>query len=295
MGSGIARRLARAGVDVVVWNRTIERAQALSAETARVSAAESLDDLVQRLDPPRCLWLMLPSGSPTEEVLAALAPRLARGDLIVDGGNAFYQDSVRRGEELAERGIELLDVGTSGGVWGEAEGYCLMVGGSERSVARLEPVFAALAPANGWRRVGPCGAGHFVKMVHNGIEYGLLQAYAEGFAILEAKGVFSLDLAEIASLWQSGSVVRSWLLELAAGALRRDAALHDVAPWVDDSGEGRWTVAEAIEGGVPTPVITLSLLARLASRDKEQYAARFVAALRREFGGHDVRSDPTPR
>jgi 6-phosphogluconate dehydrogenase len=237
---------------------------------------------------------MVPSGDPTEQTVRSLAERLARGDAIVDGGNSNYKDSMRRAAMVAERGISFLDCGTSGGIWGRTEGYCLMIGGDADAAARLRPIWEALAPAadRGWAHVGPSGAGHFVKMVHNGIEYGLMQSYAEGFSILEHKREFSLDLANIAEIWRYGSVVRSWLLDLAARALVEEGNdLAKIAPWVSDSGEGRWTVQEAIDLNVPAPVIALSLMARLRSRDEESYADRMLAALRNQFGGHAVKHE----
>jgi 6-phosphogluconate dehydrogenase len=293
MGAGIARRLVRAGFEVVVWNRTAARAEELAREMPELRIAQTFEQLATMLAPPRCVWLMLPAGAPTEDAVRALADVLKPGDVVIDGGNSFYRDSIRRRDELASRGIAFLDVGTSGGTHGEESGYSLMIGGDEVVVVRLRPLFAALAPAAdaGWGRVGPSGAGHFVKMVHNGIEYGLMQAYAEGFELLRSKPELSLDLGHIAAIWQDGSVVRSWLLDLVADALKRNPTLDGIAPWVADSGEGRWAVAEAIAAGVPAPVITLALLARLASRQDDSFAARLVAALRQEFGGHDIRPD----
>jgi 6-phosphogluconate dehydrogenase len=289
MGANMATRLARGGHDVVAFDRAPDAAA--RAATAGASAASSLDDLVKRLEPPRAVWTMVPAGEPTESTIAALGERLARGDVVIDGGNSNYKDSMRRATTLGERGIHLIDVGTSGGIWGLAEGYALMVGGDKAPVGRLRPIFETLAPApdRGWAHVGPSGSGHFVKMVHNGIEYGLMEAYAEGFSILRHKTEFDLDLSAIAELWRHGSVVRSWLLDLTARALAEDPLLKDVAPYVSDSGEGRWTVSEAIDLDVPAPVITLALIQRLRSRDEESYADRLLAALRNQFGGHAVK------
>jgi 6-phosphogluconate dehydrogenase len=237
--------------------------------------------------------MMVPAGAPVDATIAALLPLLARDDVLIDGGNSNYRDSMRRGRALAQEGLALIDVGTSGGVWGLAEGYSLMIGGDADPVRRLGPVFETLAPApdRGWGRVGPSGAGHFVKMLHNGIEYGLMQAYAEGFAIMEAKREFGLDLRAVSEIWQHGSVVRSWLLDLVASALAKNPALDGVRPWVADSGEGRWAVAEAVDLNVPAPVITLALQARLRSRVEESFADRLLAVLREEFGGHAVLRD----
>ncbi|MDQ3950178.1 MAG: decarboxylating 6-phosphogluconate dehydrogenase [Gemmatimonadota bacterium] len=289
MGANMATRLVRGGHDVVAYSHG-SNAAARAATAGAVSAA-SLDDLVRRLHPPRAVWVMVPAGEPTETTVASLGERLARGDVVIDGGNSNYKDSMRRAATLAERGVRLIDVGTSGGIWGLAEGYSLMVGGDAAAAERLRPIFETLAPApdRGWAHVGPSGAGHFVKMVHNGIEYGLMEAYAEGFSILRHKTEFELDLPAIAELWRHGSVVRSWLLDLAARALAEDPTLKEVAPYVSDSGEGRWTVTEAIDLDVPAPVITLALIQRLRSRDEESFADRLLAALRNQFGGHAVK------
>ncbi|MDQ3990759.1 MAG: decarboxylating 6-phosphogluconate dehydrogenase, partial [Actinomycetota bacterium] len=255
---------------------------------AGAEAADSLEALVAALSPPRVVWLMVPSGPPTESTVEALSGLLAEGDLVVDGGNSNFKDSIRRAADLSGRGIGFVDAGVSGGIWGLDEGYCLMVGGEADQVSRLDPVLRALAPPDGWAHVGPSGAGHFVKMVHNGIEYGLLQAYGEGFEILNASG-FDLDLRQVAEVWRRGSVVRSWLLDLLALALSADPALEGVRGYVEDSGEGRWTVVTAIDQNVPAPVAALSLFARFASRQDESFAAKVIAALRREFGGHAVK------
>jgi 6-phosphogluconate dehydrogenase len=289
MGANMATRLMAAGHDLVVHDVAADAALPLVERGA--TAAGSLEDLRDRLPTPRAIWVMVPAGEPTEAAVQALAGLLQDGDTIIDGGNSNYRESVRRASQLAERGIALVDAGTSGGIWGLREGYSLMVGGSDDAVRRLRPSFEALAPEpdRGWAHVGPAGAGHFVKMVHNGIEYGMMQAYAEGFALLRAKSEFDLDLGQVAELWRHGSVVRSWLLDLTAAVLQQDETLVDVAPFVADSGEGRWTVAEAIDLDVPAPVITLALIQRLRSRDAESWGDRLLAAMRREFGGHAVR------
>jgi 6-phosphogluconate dehydrogenase len=252
--------------------------------------AYSLAEAVEKLEPPRVVWVMVPAGKPTESVVSELGDLLGEGDLVVDGGNSNYKETMRRGETLAGKGIEFVDVGTSGGIWGLKEGYSMMVGGSETAVNTLTPALKTLAPGTdkGWGHVGPRGAGHFVKMVHNGIEYGLMQAYAEGFEILKAKEEFALDLHQVAEIWRFGSVVRSWLLDLTANALAEDVELSGIKGFVPDSGEGRWTVFEAIDLDVPAPVITHSLFARFVSRQEESFAARLLAAMRNQFGGHAV-------
>ena len=288
MGGNMTIRLLQGGHQVVVFARNPAKVQAAAARGAQ--AAESLADLARKLNPPRAAWIMLPAGEPTEAAVAGLREAFSSGDVIIDGGNSNYKESRKRAADLREIGITLLDVGTSGGIWGLTQGYSLMVGGESQAVQRLRPIFETLAPApdQGWGHVGPSGAGHFVKMVHNGIEYGLMQAYAEGFEILRSKSEFGLDNSQIAEIWRYGSVVRSWLLDLAAYALKADPSLSGIKGWVADSGEGRWTVAEAIELDVPAPVITLSLLMRFVSRQEESYAAKLLAALRGEFGGHAV-------
>ena len=289
MGGNMARRLRRGGIEVAGWNRTWAVTEALARETGLEPAA-SLEELVGRLARPRVVWLMLPAGAPTEETLDRLAGLLEPGDVVVDGGNADYRDSQRRARELGARGLLFVDVGVSGGVWGLENGYCLMAGGEAEAVALLEPALRVLAPApdRGWAHVGPSGAGHFVKMVHNGVEYGMMQALAEGLALLRAKEELGIDLAQVAELWRHGSVVRSWLLDLTAGFLAEDQRLADVAPVVPDSGEGRWTAREAIDLGVAAPVITLALHMRFASQDGEGYANRLLAMMRKAFGGHRV-------
>jgi 6-phosphogluconate dehydrogenase len=288
MGGNMSVRLLRHGHDVVGYTRS-EGTRA-RAQDQGVECVGSLQALVNAVAPPRTVWCMVPSGDPTESTVAELGRLCDRGDLVVDGGNSNWRDSQRRDRKLGERGIAFVDAGVSGGIWGLAEGYCLMLGGSAQEVERLVPVLDSLAPEDGWAHVGPAGAGHFVKMVHNGVEYGLLQAYGEGFEILE-RSEFDLDLRQVAEVWRRGSVVRSWLLDLLARALERDRSLDDVRGYVEDSGEGRWTVQAAIDQDVPAPVITLSLLARLASRQDESFAAKVIAALRREFGGHPVREE----
>ncbi len=287
MGANMARRLLRGGHRVVLWNRTTSVAQKL-AEEERGELAPTPADAVAKLKPPRILWVMLPSGDTTGQMLQQLAGLAAKGDILIDGGNSRYTDSLRRAEELGGRGFHFLDVGTSGGVWGLSEGYCLMIGGEREVFQKVEPIFRSLAQAEGYAHVGPNGAGHFTKMVHNGIEYGMLQAFGEGFEILKASR-FKLDLGQLAHLWNHGSVVRSWLLELAERAFGGDPELATVKGYVEDSGEGRWTVQEAMDRDVPAPVITLSLLARFVSRQPESFSAKTIAALRREFGGHSVK------
>ncbi len=290
MGANMARRLQRGGMQVVGFNRSDAVTQTLAKETG-LTAASSLQDAVLQLSPKRLVWLMLPSGEPTENALQELTTRLAPGDVVIDGGNANYLDSQRRAQLLAQHQIGFIDAGTSGGVWGLENGYCLMVGGEQRDVAQLEPVLKLLAPApdRGWAHVGPVGAGHFTKMIHNGIEYGMMQAYAEGFALLKGKTEFNLDLAQISELWRHSSVVRSWLLDLTAGFLKQDQKLEAIAPFVADSGEGRWTVDESIRQGTSTPVLALALYMRFASQDKEGYGNRLLAMMRNAFGGHLVK------
>lgn len=288
MGGNMTERLLARGIRVVAWDRTPEVTQRLAG--AGAEGARDLADLVGKLTAPRLVWIMVPAGAPVDETIDALLPHLAAGDTIIDGGNSNYKDSRARAARLAERGLFFVDAGTSGGVWGKELGYCLMVGGEAEPVQRLAPVLTALAPKDGWRHVGPAGAGHFVKMVHNGIEYGLLQAYAEGYELLEKTPDYpDLDLASIATLWQQGSVVRSWLNELAARAFEKDGDLAGVKGWVADSGEGRWTVQAAIDADVPAPVITLALQMRFRSRQEDSFAAKVIAALRNEFGGHAVK------
>lgn len=288
MGGNMASRLLRAGHRLVVYNRSPEPVQAAEAEGA--IGATSVEDVVTKLQAPRAVWLMLPAGDITEQVIDQLAGLLAVGDVLIDGGNSNYKDTMRRAASLADKGIYFVDSGTSGGIWGLSEGYSLMVGGRPEAIAHIRPALEILAPAadRGWAHVGPSGSGHFVKMIHNGIEYGMMQAYAEGFEILRAKQEFNLDLHQIAELWRYGSVVRSWLLDLTAAALAEDPELSDLRGWVADSGEGRWTVFEAIDQDVPAPVITLALQMRFVSRQDDSYAAKLLAAMRNQFGGHAV-------
>ncbi len=284
MGANMSKRLVERGHELVVFDRN-PTTVAASVEEGAVGAND-LDDLVSRLSPPRHVWVMVPSGTPTIETVAALADRLQPGDAIVDGGNSPWRNAQREAERLALQGISMIDAGVSGGVWGLKNGYCLMVGGDGEAVRRLEPIFCDLAPEDGYAHVGPPGAGHFVKMVHNGIEYGMMQAYAEGFELMQAATEFELDLHEIAEVWRHGSVVRSWLLDLAERALADEEGFAAIRGYVDDSGEGRWTVEEAVRHAVPLPTITASLFARFASRQDESFAAKMTAALRNQFGGH---------
>lgn len=292
MGANMARRLRRGDVEVVAYNRSGDVTRGLAAETG-LQPAEDLEALVAALPPPRVLWLMLPAGEVTQRHIETLVPRLDRDDIVVDGANSHYKDSVRRGAALAEQGIHFIDAGVSGGIWGLENGYCLMVGGAGEAVVRIEPLLAVLAsaPDRGWLHCGPVGAGHFVKMVHNGIEYGMMQAYAEGFALMKSREDFGLDLGAIAELWRHGSVVRSWLLDLTAEFLAHDQVLEDIAPHVADSGEGRWTALEAVEQGVPAPVMSLALMMRFASQGGDDYTARLLAMMRKGFGGHPTESE----
>ncbi|MEJ2566159.1 MAG: decarboxylating 6-phosphogluconate dehydrogenase [Gammaproteobacteria bacterium] len=290
MGANMARRLCRGGIEVVGYNRSPQIVNRLVAEEGLIPAG-SLSEAVEKLTAPRVVWLMLPAGEATEQTIHDLIPLLEEGDVVVDGGNSNYHQSERRGKLLADHGIGFMDAGTSGGVWGLANGYCLMVGGEAGVVELVAPALKVLAPAPdcGWAHVGPIGAGHFTKMVHNGIEYGMMQAFAEGFALLRGKREFKLDLAQIAELWRHSSVVRSWLLDLSAEALKQDQKLEDVAPYVADSGEGRWTIEESIVQGVPTPVLTLALQMRFTSQDSEGYPYRLLSMMRNAFGGHAVK------
>jgi 6-phosphogluconate dehydrogenase len=290
MGANMARRLCRGGIEVVGYNRSPEIVNTLAAEEGLIPAT-SIAEVVKKLSAPRVVWLMLPAGDTTEQAIHELIPLLAKGDAVIDGGNSNYHESERRGELLAGHGIGFMDAGTSGGIWGLANGYCLMVGGEPAVAELVAPALKVLAPApdRGWAHVGPVGAGHFTKMVHNGIEYGMMQAFAEGFALLRGKREFELDLAQIAELWRHSSVVRSWLLDLSAEALKQDQKLEDIAPYVADSGEGRWTIEESIVQGVPVPVLTLALQMRFTSQDSEGYPYRLLSMMRNAFGGHAVK------
>jgi len=291
MGLNMATRLVRGGHRVIGHARTAETVE--SAVKLGAEGAQSLEEALGKLNVPRMVWLMIPAGKPTETTIEELSNLLSKGDIIVDGGNSNYKDTMRHAALLEPKGIDFLDCGTSGGIWGLEEGYSLMIGGKPEVVEKLRPIFETLAPAadKGWGHVGPHGAGHFVKMVHNGIEYGMMQAFAEGFSIMKAKEEFGFDLAQISHIWQDGSVVRSWLLDLAARALDEDGKLAGIKPWVADSGEGRWTVFESIDLDVPAPVITLALQMRFVSRDEENFSARMLAALRNQFGGHAIKKE----
>ncbi|PKB65949.1 MAG: 6-phosphogluconate dehydrogenase (decarboxylating) [SAR202 cluster bacterium Io17-Chloro-G4] len=293
MGGNMAQRLLQGGHTVITYDRSSEAVTA--SQNLGAVGASSLEDLVGRLSQPRAVWIMVPDGAPTENTIDSLIPLLSSGDTVLDGGNANYKDSMRRAEKLASNGIDFMDVGTSGGIWGLAEGYALMIGGKKEVYERLEPIFQTLAPAKdkGLSHVGPAGAGHFVKMVHNGIEYAMMQAYAEGFEIMAAKEEFGFDLPKIAQTWRHGSVVRSWLLDLAADALAEEPGLESLQAYVGDSGEGRWTVQESVELAVPAPVITLALQARFRSRQDQPFGAKLLAALRNQFGGHAVKATIT--
>ena len=289
MGGNMVTRLLQHGQQVVAFDSSAEAVA--RAEEQGAAGAHSLEELVARLtDRPRVVWVMVPAGAAVESTIEELLPGLSQGDIIVDGGNSNFRDSIRRAAWLKERGLEFIDAGTSGGIWGLSVGYCLMIGASAEAFKHCEPIFRTLAPTDGYAHVGPPGAGHYVKMIHNGIEYGMLQAYAEGYEILHASKDFTLHLSQIAKLWNHGSVVRSWLNELAERAFSRDDQLAAIRGYVEDSGEGRWTVEEAMRLNVPAPVITLSLLARFRSRQQESFGAKVIAALRREFGGHAVQT-----
>lgn len=287
MGGNMSERLMKGGHEVVVYDRSADAVQRIVSLGA--TGAASTSEVTSKLKPARVVWIMVPAGRPVDDTIASLLPGLAKGDVIIDGGNSNFHDSMRRAQELQPKGIHFVDSGTSGGIWGLANGYCLMIGASPEAFRLCEPIFKTLAPPDGYAHMGPPGSGHYVKMIHNGIEYGMLQAYAEGYEILHASTEFKLDLHKIAGVWNHGSVVRSWLNELAETAFERDKDLSDLRGYVEDSGEGRWTVQEAIDLNVPAPVITLSLLARLRSRQADSFSAKVIAALRNEFGGHAVK------
>jgi 6-phosphogluconate dehydrogenase len=288
MGTGMSQRLLQGGHQVVVYDRAAQAVASISSKGATGSG--SLEELGQKLKPPRIFWLMIPAGAPVDDTIQRLGDTIAPGDVIVDGGNSNYKDSMRRAEALRSQQVEFLDAGVSGGIWGLKVGFCLMVGGNEAVFHQVEPIFKTLAPADGYAYVGPSGAGHYSKMVHNGIEYSLLQGYAEGFEILKS-APFDFDLAQLSKLWNHGSVIRSWLLELAQAAFERDAELSHIRGWVEDSGEGRWTLDEAVEHAVPAPALAMSLFMRFRSRQDDSFAAKVLAALRNEFGGHPVKSE----
>ncbi|MBI4825606.1 MAG: decarboxylating 6-phosphogluconate dehydrogenase [Nitrospirae bacterium] len=289
MGINMVQRLLDGGHEAIVYNRTPEKVK--QAEALGAIASDSIESLVNKLQSPRIVWLMVPAGAATDEIIKETTSFLKEGDILIDGGNSFYKDSVKRAEMFKEQGIYFLDIGTSGGIWGLKRGYCMMIGGKREVFERVEPILKTLAPKDGYAHVGPNGAGHFVKMIHNGIEYAMLQSYAEGFEILKAKKDFDLDLKQISELWNHGSVIESWLLELAGYAFDKDPKLDSIKGYVEDSGEGRWTVAEAIEQDVPAPLITLSLLERFRSRQDDSFSAKVIAALRNEFGGHAVKKN----
>ena len=291
MGGNMARRLRRADIEVVGFNRDDEVTAALARECGLVPAA-SAEALIEKLDAPRLVWLMLPAGEITESYMQQLPDLLAPGDILIDGANSFYKDSIRRGEMLGDAGIDFIDAGVSGGVWGLENGYAMMIGGTDAAFARLQPIVEILAPAidRGWVHTGPVGSGHFTKMIHNGIEYGMMQAYAEGFALMKGRDDFALDLAAIAESWRHGSVVRSWLLDLSAAVLADDQELDGIEAYVADSGEGRWTALEGIEQGIPTPVMSGALMARFASQGQQDYSAKLLAMMRNQFGGHDIKT-----
>lgn len=289
MGANMTKRLLEQGHELVVTD--LSEAAIKESESSGAKGASSLEDLVSKLDSPRVVWVMVPSGNPTESSIMQLRDLLSEGDIVIDGGNSNYKETMRRAESLREKGIHMVDVGTSGGVWGLKEGYSMMIGGEEKIVEHLRPILESLAPAadKGWGYVGPNGSGHFVKMVHNGIEYGMMQAYAEGFSIMKAKEEFGLDMAEIARIWQDGSVVRSWLLDLMHDAFQEDQDFDDIAAYVSDSGEGRWTVFEAIDLDVSAPVITAALQRRLRSREGDSYTDKLLNVTRNQFGGHAIK------
>lgn len=295
MGANMARRLRRSGIDVVAFNRSAEVTDALVAEVG-VTASYTLEQLIKDLPLPRVLWLMLPAGDVTEQVINQALPLLSPGDVLIDGANSYYKDSMRRAQRVEAAGVNYVDAGVSGGIWGLDNGYALMLGGSKVAVDHIEPAIRVLAPGpeTGWLHCGPAGSGHFVKMIHNGIEYGMMQAYAEGFALMKAREDFDLDLGAVAEMWRHGSVVRSWLLDLMGDFLDKDQQLEDVLPIVADSGEGRWTALEAIEQGVPAPVMSLALMMRYASQGGDEYGAKLLAKMRQGFGGHALGKEKAP-
>ena len=290
MGANMARRLRFAGHEVVAFNRSPEKTNELVKEI-NIEPSYSLKEMVQKLKTPRILWTMVPAGETTENTIIELSKIIEPGDYVIDGGNSYYKDSIRRSESLRQKDISFLDVGVSGGIWGLTEGYSLMIGGEEEDVLYLTPIFSALAPSKntGWGRVGPAGAGHYTKMIHNGIEYGMMEAIAEGFDLLQAKRDFNLDLVRVAKIWQVGSIIRSWLLDLAVSALEGDQTLAETASYVEDSGEGRWTIQESIDLAIPTPIITESLYRRFSSRQNDNFALKLLAAIRNKFGGHAIK------
>lgn len=290
MGGNMARRLLRAGHDVVGYNLESEVTNEL-AKSENLKPAYSLKEAVNLLDKPKIVWIMVPSGQPTENTVIELLSLLSKDDVVIDGGNSNFNDSIRRGKIFEEKGIKFLDAGVSGGIWGLSEGYSIMIGGDDQAIKYISPILSSLSQgeSKGWGRVGPSGAGHYVKMVHNGIEYGLMEAYAEGFELLQARKEFQLDLNQISRIWREGSVVRSWLLDLIANALSKDQNLTEVKGWVADSGEGRWTIEEAIKMAVPIPAITLSLFRRFESRQQDSFSTKLLAAVRNQFGGHEIK------
>jgi 6-phosphogluconate dehydrogenase len=285
MGAFMVERLLKDGHEVVVYNRSHEKIKEIEKKGAK--GAYSLEELTEKLNEPKLIWMMIPSGDTVTRMIESLVPLLSKGDILIDGGNSYYKDSVRRSDELKTLGIDYLDVGTSGGIWGLKVGYCVMIGGEKKIFEHCEPIFKSLAPPEGYKYIGSSGAGHYVKMVHNGIEYGMMQAFAEGFELMHASD-YNIDLEGVASLWGKGSVVRSWLLELLTDALKDDKDLKEIKDYVEDSGEGRWTVLDGIEKSIPLPVITESLFMRFRSRQEESYGAKILAALRNEFGGHNI-------
>jgi 6-phosphogluconate dehydrogenase len=294
MGANMARRLIQDGHQIIGYNRTNTITEKMAAEDNLIPAF-ALNELIKNLPKPRVVWMMVPAGDPTGNLIEELVPQLEEGDILIDGGNSNYKDTLERGKALIEQGIHFIDVGTSGGIWGLTEGYSMMVGGETEAVETITPLLKSLAPSadQGWGHVGPTGAGHFVKMIHNGIEYGMMQAYAEGFDILKGKDEFGLDLHQIAEIWRTGSVIRSWLLDLTSAALEENPTLDGIKGWVADSGEGRWTVFESIDLDIPAPVITAALQARFVSRVEENFAAKLLSAMRNQFGGHEIKKIDT--